>query len=549
MTQSHEPWPHRWAVIALGVVALGIVATLALVAAAGTTDDEPLPTSSPTATPSPTPTPDPATPTVPPDAPETAFQLVYREFGATEDVIWRALPADPTQRVELARIPHRDGFGIKPSLSPDGTNLAYLSLPATARSAQSSEAEAFVMNLATQETEKVAENVDLTFAPLWSPDGKLLYMRQLAGPEFLAADVIIVRAVVPPVGERTPPPTRAPEPPLTPVPTRPAVEEALRESIGRVLSFIPVGFAQDEESLLFVQIRGGTQQGSLLGSLRPATTEALEEAWDDYIELLEAIAAEQNAPPIPAATPTATPTVTPTPTPPPTATPDQSGSPTASPTPDASGSPPASTTPDPAGSPPASKTPNPAGRQAASPTPAPTPFWDTDLVVQMSDQITFDFDLSASRDRLLFLAQEFSDAGLIANRGYWADVIGRSVHTVGTEELPAGNHLGPIWYPDSAQVTMGVLPFDGSPGRLVVMNRDGSEVENLALAGSGFDEPRSWAPDGSWLAVSHSEGDSLANRGKVSLVLVGSTGLRVTVIEGADNATVDSVLGWLSVEE
>ncbi|MCH8920369.1 MAG: hypothetical protein IIA23_06625, partial [Chloroflexi bacterium] len=152
-------------------------------------------------------------------------------------------------------------------------------------------------------------------------------------------------------------------------------------------------------------------------------------------------------------------------------------------------------------------------------------------------------------DKLLFLAQEFTDGGLIANRAYWADVIGKSVHTVGAEQLPAGYHLRPLWYTDSVHVTLGVLPFDGSPGRLVIMRRDGTDVTDLALDASGFDEPRSWAPDGSWLAVSHSEGSSLANRGAVSLVLVSNTGLRVTVIEGADNATVDSVLGWVSVEE
>lgn len=529
MTQSHESWPHRWAVIALGVIAAGVLATLALVTAAGTIGDDPPPTPSPspTSSPSPTPTPVPATATPRPDAPETAFQLVFREFGATEDVIWRALPADPTQRVELARIPHREGFGIKPSLSPDGTKLAYLSLPATARSAQSSEAEAFVMDLATQETEKVAEGIDLTFAPLWSPDGKLLYMRRLAGPEFLAADVIIVRAAVPPVGQRTPPPTPTPEPPLTPVPTRPALEEAFRDSISRVLSFIPVGFAADEESLLFVQIRGGTLQGSLLGSSRPATTEALEKAWDDFLELLAAIAPEQSASPTPSATPTAT------------ATPAPTGSPAASPT--------ATATPTPTPTP--TPTAGPAGRRAASPTPGPTPFWDTDFIVEMSDQITFDYDLSASSDKLLFLAQEFTDEGVIANRAHWADVLGRSVHAVGAEQLPAGYHLRPLWHPDGERVTLGVLPFDGTLGRLIVMSRDGTEVGNLALDASGFDEPRSWAPDGSWLAVSHSEGSSLANRGNVSLALVARTGLRVTVIEGADNATQDSVLGWLSVEE
>ncbi|MCH7616708.1 MAG: PD40 domain-containing protein [Chloroflexi bacterium] len=514
MTQSQESWPHRWVVIALGVMALGIMATLALVTTAGTIGGEPQPTPSPapTASPSPTPTPAPATPTPLPDAPDTAYHLVFREFGATEDVIWRALPADPTQKVELARIPHREGFGITASLSPDGTKLAFLSLSATALSAQSSQAEAFVMDLETKEAEKIAENVDLAFAPLWSPDGKLLYMRRLAGPEFLSADVIIVRAAVPPVGATPPPPTPTLEPSQTPVPTRPALEEAFRDSISRVLSFIPVGFSQDEESLLFVQIRGGTQQGSLLGSARPATTEALEEAWNDYLELLP-----EGATP----TPTGTPTPTPASKSPPDSTGGQTASPTASPT----------------------------SSPTASPTPVPTPSGDTSLIVEMSDQITFDYDLSGGLDKLLFLAQEFTDAGVIANRAYWVDVPGRSVQAVGAEQLPAGYHLRPLWHADGQRVTLGVLPFDGALGQLIVVNRDGTEVENLALGTSGFDEPRSWAPDGSWLAVAHSEGDSLANRGSVSLALVARTGLRVTVIEGVDNATMDSVLGWLKVEE
>jgi hypothetical protein len=179
----------------------------------------------------------------------------------------------------------------------------------------------------------------------------------------------------------------------------------------------------------------------------------------------------------------------------------------------------------------------------------PTPSGDTGFVADLSDQVTFDYDLSPSLDKLLFQAQEFTEEGEIANRAYWLDVLGRSVNPVDNGKLPAGNHLRPLWHADGERITLGVLPFDGTLGWLVVMSRDGAEVENLALSASGFDEPRSWAPDGSWLAVSHSDGNSLANRGSVSLTLVSRTGLRVTVIEGADNATVDSVLGWRKVEE
>jgi hypothetical protein len=158
------------------------------------------------------------TPSPPP--PDTAFRLVYREAGATEDIIWRAHPADPLQRDELARIPHREGFPVVAALSPDARLIAYLSLPDSAQSASSSQAEAFVYDLARKETTKIAEGIDYEFRPVWSPDGQLLYMRRYAGFDILSADVSLVyRRIVrlPAPDEPTPPPTPQP----TPSPTLP----------------------------------------------------------------------------------------------------------------------------------------------------------------------------------------------------------------------------------------------------------------------------------------------------------------------------------------
>ncbi|MEX0682885.1 MAG: hypothetical protein WD904_00240 [Dehalococcoidia bacterium] len=483
MTQEDPQTNWRWIAAIGGAFTVTLVATLLVVLALDGGDDSGA-TATPSATPTPVQTPAGQTPSPAPSPPETAFRLVYREFGQTEDIIWRVPPADPTQREELARIPHREGFGIKPSLSPDGKLLAYLSLPEYALSAQSSQADAFVMDLETDDKVLVAQNVDMTFAPLWSPDGKLLYMRQLAGPEFLAADVLITRVIVPPLGKSTPTPTATPRPSETQDPTPEPTTVLIRDSIAHVLSFAPVGFSADKASIFFVQLEGGTQQGSLLGMIKPATSESVAAAWKVYLESLRAADAANNTVPPP----------------------------------------------------------------AEVVTPAPTPAPESRLVVQMSEQLAFDYALSPDGQKFSYLVQEFAPSGDILNRAYVADIVAATAAPVGIDLLPAGHHLRPIWFPDG-RLTFGILPGIGSVGTIVVVNPDGTGPVFLASPLSGFDEPRKWSPDGQWLAVSHSEGDSLTNRHDVRLDVIGLTGFRATVITGADNATEDSVLGWVTVDE
>src|SRR4051812_33658389 len=112
----------------MGGVAL---AALAIAAACGSDSTTSSPTLSGSETPVPTPTLSPLVrtpgPVQPP--PVTEYQLIYREQGVIEDIIWATALDDPNQRQELVRVPHREGYGIKASLSPDGEVLAYLSLP------------------------------------------------------------------------------------------------------------------------------------------------------------------------------------------------------------------------------------------------------------------------------------------------------------------------------------------------------------------------------------------------------------------------------------
>jgi hypothetical protein len=477
----------RWVGVAvISTLVVVVVALIAVIAASGGGDDNPTPTPTPilpTATP--TPTPPGQTPSPTPEPPESAYRLVYREFGETEDVIWATDPANPEDREELARIEHREGFGIKPSLSPDGKTLAYLSLPDYALSAQSSQAELYIRDLETEDTVLLAENVDLMFAPLWTPDGKLLYVRQYAGPEFLSADVMITRVRVLEIGKDTPTPTPSPPPSQTPSPTQEPNHVILRDSVAHVLNFIPVGFSDDGESLFFVQIQGGTEQGSLLGLYRPATTEGIDAAWQMYLDALAEADEINNADPTPSATVT----------------------------------------------------------------PRPTPTADARLVVAMSDQAAYSYDLSEDSHQFSYVIQEFGEDGDIVSRTYVADIIEASVSPISFDGLPEGYHLNPIWRPGDGRLTIGVLPTGGTPSGLILVSPEGTELELLPTRSSGFDEPRSWSPDGQWLAVEHSEGTSLTNRHDVKLEVLALNGFRTTIIAGADNATVDSVIGWIAVGE
>jgi hypothetical protein len=241
--------------------------------------------------------------------------------------------------------------------------------------------------------------------------------------------------------------------------------------------------------MFFVQVQGGTGGGTLVAYHEPATTESIKEL-QGQIEAAIKAAEEENRRRVEAA---------------------------------------GSATPD------STVTPNP-----------PTPI--TRFVVEMSDQVAFDFALSPDSHKVSYVTQVFQDTGEITNQAYVADVIEATAAPLELSAFPRWHQLRPAWYPDSEHVTIGLLPAGGGDGLLAHLKLDRSEILLLSAAQSGFDQPRSWSPDGNWLAVLHSSGDSLANPGAGRLDLVSISGHRVTVIEGADNASEDSVIGWLKPE-
>jgi hypothetical protein len=469
---------------------------LAIAAACGSADSGPSSSPTPTASPVPTPTLSPLIRTPGPTGapPETDYRLIYREYSAVEDIIWAALPTDPNQRQEIVRIPHRDGYGVKAALSPDGAIVAFLSLPDAASGPDASQAEAFLIDLESEKREavKIAGGVDYNYTPLWSPDSRLVYMRQYAGPEFLSASVMIVRVSVAHTDDKTPTPTPTQPPGIAPAPTPEPVQLVLKDTVAHVLAFAPIGFADDKKSMFFVQEQGGTQASTLIGIYSPATTEGVdalhklaEDAW--YAAQLENQRLIDEAA--------------------------------------ANGLPPPEITV----------------------TPAPTPAPNSRFVVQISEQAAFDYSLSPDTHKVAYVNQQITDTGNIRNQTFIADLVTAEAKLLGVPGVADGEFVRPEWFPDG-RLTIGFIPSSGGPGQTLLMTLDGTELHFLLQPAAGFDIPRRWSPDGTWLAVEHRTGGSPANPGDGTIDLVSLSGQRYTV-PGTVNANSDTVLGWRHKDE
>lgn len=472
------------------VLAAVVVAALAVAPACGGDSEEQAPVLSiPVRSPAETPI------TLTPPPGDTPYRLVFQESGATEDKIWRLSPSDPANREQLAAIPHRDGWSVKASLSPDSRLIAYIALP-EGRTDASYQGDLFMLDLKRQETELVYQGVDQRYRPLWAPDGQLLYVRRLFGQETFILQIRVTRKPAPgeppprptptptvtptetPLPEETPPPegelppleeTPPPEPTPTPSPTpEDPVKVIIQAHVGSVLTFIPVGFAADRKSMYLIQVQGGTGGGTLVAAYSPATTEAI---------------AEEKA------------KATPEPPPPP---------------------------------------------EEPPPPPQPTPARTT-FVVKLSEQIARDFDLSADKNRLCYLAQEIVE-GQFVLRAFTADLAAKTTAAVPTEGLPATDHFRPLWHPDGSRLAVGLLPTGLETGAVALIPVAGGAPGFLPAPERGFDVPAAWAPDGSFLAVTSYSGDSLANPGSPRLDLAAPTGQRIVVADGVQF----EVVGWFT---
>jgi len=181
-------------------------------------------------------------------APPMAYRFLFREFGREQDTFWSVLPWDPSQRRQVALIPHRAEWGVKASLSPDGRYLAYVTFPEGALD-EGFQSDAYLLDLETGEKKLLAEGVDLHLRPLWSPDGQFLFLRRSLEQEVTVLQVDLTR------------PREDPD----------RIRTILQASVEDVATFIPIGFANDV--LYFVQIEsdGSTQVGAYALSTQQAT--------------------------------------------------------------------------------------------------------------------------------------------------------------------------------------------------------------------------------------------------------------------------------------
>jgi len=204
-----------------------------------------------------------ATATPQPPLEPTSYRFLYSEFGADADVIWSIKPDDPADRVKVASVPHKTGWAITPALSPEGNKIAYTVMPDEALSSDT-DADAYILDIASGKPELVAKRVDLLTLPRWSPDGGLLFLRRNTGED---VTVILVDLREP---EETGTPVAGDQPP--------PVRTVLRHHVSDVLSYIPLGFDDKIATMYFVQIQGGTEGGSYLGRYAPATGVAVATA-------------------------------------------------------------------------------------------------------------------------------------------------------------------------------------------------------------------------------------------------------------------------------
>src|SRR3972149_8880814 len=254
---------RRWWRHALAVGAL----LAALLSAWGGAGADSTPTPSPTPpTGSPGP-PGPATVTPLPPPEPTAYRFLYSEFGMEEDTIWSIDPADPSDRVEVAKVPHKSGSAVVPALSPGGQKIAYNTMPESGVD-DTRDAETYILDLKSGKTTLVAQGVDLLTVPRWAPDGGLLFLRR-NGEEDVTD--ILVQLFKPededeggeqPEEEEKPPPIRT----------------VLRQHVSDVLVYVPLGFDAKKATMYFIQVQGGTERGTYLGRYAPATGKAVATA-------------------------------------------------------------------------------------------------------------------------------------------------------------------------------------------------------------------------------------------------------------------------------
>ena len=107
-------------------------------------------------------------------------RVAYFEFGFNADTLWSQNPNDSASRQAWFTARHAPGFGLVPSLSPDGTSTVYTVLPSNTL-APSPDAPAQLWLVRLQDGVRprlIAGNFDLLVAAIWAHDGESVVLRR-----------------------------------------------------------------------------------------------------------------------------------------------------------------------------------------------------------------------------------------------------------------------------------------------------------------------------------------------------------------------------------
>jgi len=110
----------------------------------------------------------------------TGGRIAYFEFGTDADTLWLAAAADPSDRKAAFTVAHAPEFGVVPSISPFGGEVAYTALsPENPAPGPDSPADLWAASLSGDTAPRlIAGGVDLLVAPAWSPDAKRVVYRR-----------------------------------------------------------------------------------------------------------------------------------------------------------------------------------------------------------------------------------------------------------------------------------------------------------------------------------------------------------------------------------
>jgi hypothetical protein len=153
--------------------------------------------------------------------------FLYRTLGESADTVW-LVKADFSQQA-IATIPHASNYGSWPSLSPDGRYLAYTVFPQGAVDPRL-DSQLWLLELASGQRQQLADHVQLSGGPIWSPDGLSLVVVRLQPTATQLVQVSLAGSA--PKGEST----------VMSVPT------------SGLLGFLALGYASDGRSFYVLQI-------------------------------------------------------------------------------------------------------------------------------------------------------------------------------------------------------------------------------------------------------------------------------------------------------